>query len=86
VGSLFAGYRAGYISPEVLSGLQDIFELVWQEINAVGSDGDGRDASALRRDLAEVIMAHCHMDDPTLIRETVVREIRNSGARRWHRL
>jgi hypothetical protein len=74
------GYQAGYISPEAFSELQKIFESVLQEVNAA-NDG-GRDASAMRRDLAEIIMAHRDMEDPTLLRETVLQEIRKDASGR----
>jgi hypothetical protein len=78
------GYQSGYISPEALSELQKIFESVWQVVNAA-NDGGGRDASALRRDLAEIIMAHRDMEDPTLLRETALQEIRNGASSGRHR-
>jgi hypothetical protein len=74
------GCQAGYISPEAFSELQKVFESILQEINA--ANGGGRDASALRRDLAEIIMAHRDVEDPTLLRETVLQEIRRNASGR----
>ena len=63
----------GCISPEALDELQEIFEETWQEMNALAKDDGRKDASALRRELAEAILTYRYLDDPA--------EVRNGGAK-----
>jgi hypothetical protein len=68
--------QSSFVSPESLNELQEIFDLAWEEINAMVDRIGSENANDSRRKLAEAIMA-ARMDDPELIKQAALQEIRS---------
>jgi hypothetical protein len=66
-----------FAGPEKLRALQEIFDIAWQEINALDHrQSDGDNSNRLRRELAEAIMSACNLE-PTVIKEGILHKIRS---------
>jgi hypothetical protein len=77
--------RFAFVGPEKLRALQEIFDMAWQEINALDPRRiDGDNASWLRNELAAAIMSAGDLE-PAIIKEEILHKIQfGSFRRRMH--
>jgi hypothetical protein len=77
--------KFAFVGPEKLRAWQEIFDMAWQEINALDPRRmDGDNASWLRNELAAAIISAGDLE-PTVIKEEILQKIRfGSFRRRMH--